>query len=218
MRRKNQKNFCVAARLLAAFALWTAAVCLVDVRSIGPLGSSVGLGAVNQFVHRLTGVHMALYEITDWLSLVPLGIVLAFGLLGLVQWVRRKQLRRVDGSILILGGFYITVLAAFAFFEKAVVNYRPILIEGILESSYPSSTTMLVMCVMPTAVMELRGRIQNGILRKCTASVMTVFTVLMVIGRLVSGVHWVTDIVGGALLSGGLVMLYRSVMEIKENQ
>ena len=34
-------------------------------------------------------------------------------------------------------------------------------------------------------------------------------------GRLLSGVHWVSDIIGGALLSGGLVMLYDSIQFIK---
>ena len=194
--------------MLAIFVIWTLAVRLLDVAPIGPQDSSVGFATVNQFVHKLTGVHMALYNITDLLSVVPLGIVLGFALLGLIQWIRRKRLSRVDYSIFVLGGFYIVVMAVFLFFEKAVVNYRPVLIEGVLEASYPSSTTMLVMCVMPTAVMQFNARIRNKVLKRCTASAITAFAVFMVLGRLFSGVHWFTDIIGGVLLSTSLVTIY----------
>ena len=101
------------------------------------------------------------------------------------------------------------MIAAYIFFEINVFNYRPVLINGYLEASYPSSTTMLVMCVMPTALMQLNNRIKNQILRWCVASVITAFTMFMVLGRLISGVHWLSDIIGGALLSAGLVLLYR---------
>ena len=207
----KKQNFCIAWGLLAAFVLWTAVVSLVDVQAIGPRGSSVGLAALNGFFHNLTGVHLSLYLLTDWLSLVPLGIVLGFGALGLVQWVKRKSIWKVDRSILVLGGFYLVVLTAFVFFEVYAVNYRPILIEGVLEVSYPSSTTMLVMTVMPTAALQLKSRIQNPALRKSVVAAIVVFTAFMVMGRLVSGVHWVSDIIGGGLLSAGLVMLYDSL-------
>lgn len=211
MRKENRKIFWAAVCMLLAFALWTAAICFVDVQAIGPQASTVGFATVNRFVHNLTGVHMTLYTVTDWLGLVPLMFVLGFGLLGLMQWIARKHLLKVDRSILVLGGFYTVVMAAYVLFEKFVVNYRPILIGGFLEASYPSSTTMLVMCVMPTAIMQLNARIRNSILKRCASSAIAAFIVFMVIGRLVSGVHWFTDIVGGALLSTGLVLMYRSM-------
>lgn len=209
--RLHRKNLRIAISMLALFTLWTAAIRCIDVKAIGPRGSTVGFAAVNAFVHRLTGVHMSLYRITDWLSLVPLGFVMGFAMLGLLQWIRRKHLFRVDGSILALGGFYAVVLAVYVFFEAVVVNYRPVLINGILEASYPSSTTILVMCVMPTAIAQVNLRIKKHVLRRCVTIIITAFIVLMVIGRLISGVHWFTDIIGGALLSTGLVMLYHSI-------
>lgn len=193
---------------LAAFGLWTLAVSRFDVRPIGPLDSAVGFAALNGTVHDLTGVNWTLYTITDWLGLIPICIVLIFGLLGLVQWIRRKHLLLVDRSILILGGLYLAVMAAFLLFETFPINYRPVLIDGVLEVSYPSSTTMLALCVMPSALMQLNARIQNGTLKGCIALAVRLFTGFMVIGRLLSGVHWVTDIIGGALLSAGLVLMY----------
>ena len=201
--------------LLTAFVLWTVAICFVDVRAIGPQGSSVGFAGINGFVHTLTGVHFSLYNITDWLGLVPIFVCIGFGILGLVQWIKRKSIRKVDHSILILGGFYIVTIAAYLFFESVVINYRPVLINGYLEASYPSSTTMLVMCVMPTAIMQLGSRIKSKALRNIVAVSIITFITFMVIGRLFSGVHWFTDIVGGTLLSTGLVMLYRAIIGLE---
>ena len=201
--------------MLIAFVMWTVAIRFIDVQAIGPQESSVGFATINQFVHTLIGVHMSLYTITDWLGLVPLMFVMGFGTLGLVQWIKRKNLLKVDYSILVLGGFYIVVLAAFVLFEVLAINYRPVLIDGILEASYPSSTTMLVMCVMPTAIMQLNTRIKSDVLKRCVSSSITIFVVFMVIGRLVSGVHWFSDIVGGALLSAGLVLMYRAIINLK---
>lgn len=211
MKKRKKKNFGIAIGLLVAFVVWTIAVRYLDVQAIGPEGSAVGLATLNGFFHNLTGIHMQIYTITDWLGLVPIGFVLGFALLGLIQLIKRRSLFKVDYSILVLGGFYVIVMAAYVFFEIFVINYRPVLIEGCLEASYPSSTTMLVMCVMPTAIMQLNERIGNKRLRKIIACILLAFMVFMVIGRLLSGVHWMTDIIGGALLSAGLVMLYASV-------
>lgn len=207
MKRKNQ-TLTLALCLLVAFLLWTAAVLTVDVQAVGPQGSEVGFAALNTWFHRLTGEHMALYTLTDWLSLLPLGIAAGFGLLGLVQWIKGRSLRKVDSSILVLGGFYAVVLAIYALFEVVVINYRPVLIEGVLEASYPSSTTVLVLCILPTAALQLRERIQTPALRRVMVAALLLFAALMVLGRILSGVHWLTDIVGGMLLSGGLVALY----------
>ncbi|MBR6608936.1 MAG: phosphatase PAP2 family protein, partial [Oscillospiraceae bacterium] len=152
--------------------------------------------------------------ITDWLGLVPLMFVIGFGTLGLIQWIKRKHLLKVEYNILVLGSFYIVVMAVYVLFEMLVVNYRPVLINGYLEASYPSSTTMLVMCVMPTAIMQFNSRIKNNVLKRFVAFTIIAFIVFMVIGRLVSGVHWFTDIIGGALLSAGLVMMYHAVIRL----
>ena len=206
--RKNHRTLFAGIAAILTFLLWTAAVSLIDVRAIGPRGSSVGFAALNGWVHDLTGVHMGLYTVTDWLGLVPLGIMFGFGVLGFVQLVKRRSLRRVDASILILGAYYFILMAIYLFFESVVINYRPVLIDGFLEASYPSSTTLLVLGVMPTAVMQLKGRMKNQQLWKTVAVVFMAFTVFMVIGRFISGVHWFTDIIASLILSAGLVMLY----------
>lgn len=206
--KRIRKRFTASMCLLTAFVLWTAAICFVDVREIGPQGSSVGFAGINGYVYNITGVHIWLYRLTDWLGLVPVFVCMGFSVLGLGQWIKRKSICKVDFDIIVLGVFYIITIAAFLLFEWIVINYRPVLIDGILEASYPSSTTMLVMCVMPTAIMQFKSRIKNKSARKIIVVTVTAFIAFMVIGRLISGVHWFTDIAGGALFSAGLVMLY----------
>jgi len=205
---KKKSRLMLASGLLAAFAVWTAAVQLIDVQPIGPQGTSVGFAAMNGFVHSITGVHMSLYVLTDWLALVPVGIAAGFGTLGLCQWIRRKSIGKVDRNLLVLGGFYIIVMMAYMLFEMLPVNFRPVLIDDRLEASYPSSTTMLVMCVIPTAVVQLKRRIRSRMLKKWVIFALNAFGVLMTAGRLLSGVHWCTDIIASILLSAGLVVLY----------
>jgi undecaprenyl-diphosphatase len=214
MDKKNSRLFWVGVGLLAVFVLWTVLIRFVDVEAIGPRQSSVGFATLNGYIHNLTGVNMSLYIITDWLGLVPIGVAFGFAVLGIVQCIKRKSLLKVDRSILTLGGFYIVVMAVYILFEIVVINYRPTLIDGYLEASYPSSTTILVMCVMPTAMMQLRTRIKNDLFRRCVMLTITVFIAFMVIGRLVSGVHWITDIIGGALLSTAIVLMYYSIGNI----
>ena len=211
--KKDRNMLYGSLAFLAAFAIWTVLVCCADVQTIGPEGSSVGFAAVNGAFHNLTGVHWALYTITDWLGLVPIGTALGFAVLGLVQLIQRKALRKVDRSILALGGFYLAVMAFYVLFEKAVVNYRPVLIEGVLEASYPSSTTMLALCVMPTAAIQLKARVRSGLARSVMLGMIAAFTAFLVFGRLLSGVHWLSDIIGGVLLSEGLVYAYAFAAE-----
>ena len=217
MKKKNTKTILVALGALAAFVLWTFLVRCVDVQPIGPDGSRIGFAAINGACHALTGVHWTFYILTDWLGLVPIGIALGFAVLGLVQLIRRKSLLKVDRDILILGGFYIVVLAAYLLFETVVINFRPVLIDGKLEASYPSSTTVLALCILPTAMMQLKTRIRSDAVRCAILGILAAFTVFMVVGRLISGVHWLSDIVGGVLLSAGLVPLYALAVKQREN-
>ena len=210
---KKQKPFAPAVGFLLAFVLWTLLSAWADVQPIGPKETSVGLATLNRFFHGVTGVHLLLYTLTDWLSLIPLGFVSAFALLGLCQWIGRKSLCKVDADLLLLGGFYLVASAVYLFFETAAIHFRPVLIEGRLEASYPSSTTVLVICVMATAVRFLRPRIRNPRVKGAITAVMTAFSPFMVIARLLSGVHWLSDIVGGLLLSAGVVFLYTALCQ-----
>ena len=213
MKEIRRKELLAGIILLATFALWTVLIRHIDVQKAGPNGTEIGFATINVWFHRLTGVHMLIYTITDWLGLVPIIICMCFGVLGLVQLIKRRSILRVDPDILLLGIYYVLVIACYLIFEMIPINYRPILINGNLEASYPSSTTLLVLSVMPTLKYQSDRRIANPMTRKSIALFVFAFSLFMVTGRLISGVHWATDIIGSVFLSSGLFMVYRSMAE-----
>lgn len=213
MKKISTRTLMAGIIFLLSFAVWTLLIQTVDVQPAGPEGTEVGFTTFNCWFHNLTGVHMAIYTITDWMGLVPVFICMGFGAVGLMQLIRRRSLLKVDRDILFLGIYYVIVIACYLAFEMIPVNYRPILINGYLEASYPSSTTLLVLSVMPTLIFQAGRRMKDGIAKKSVYIMAVCFSVFMVAGRLISGVHWFTDIVGGILLSAGLFNLYKSAAE-----
>ena len=207
---KQKKNDLMAGiTLFGVFLMWTIMVRCVDVKPVGQNGTDIGFAGINTWFHGLTGVHMWIYTVTDWLGLVPIAVCMCFGVLGLVQLIKRKSLFKVDRDIIVLGIYYLIVIFAYLFFEMVPINYRPIPIEGIMEASYPSSTTLLVLSVMPTLTYQVRRRVKNKTMQTAIIYAGGLFAALMALGRTVAGVHWLTDIIGSILLSFGLFMLYR---------
>ena len=209
---KEKRLLWIGYILIAGFVIWTLLIQAVDVQPLGINGTNIGFATINCWFHRLTGVHMVIYTITDWLGIIPVFICIIFGGIGCVQLLKRRSLLKVDYDIIFLGAYYILVILGYSIFEMIPINYRPVLIEGFMEASYPSSTTLLVLCVMPTLIEQVNRRSENEIFKKVIKALVICFSVFMVLGRLVSGVHWLTDIIGSIMLSIGLFCIYKSAV------
>ena len=215
--KKNEKNILITGMImLVLFAVWTVLIQTVDVQAVGQNGTDIGFAGLNVWFHKTTGVHMWVYTVTDWLGLVPIFICMIFGVVGLVQLIKRRSLLKVDKDIILLGIYYILVIFGYLIFEMIPINYRPILIEGRMEASYPSSTTLLVMSVMPTLAFQVHRRIRNTKVRYVLYAFTALFTAFMVVGRTVAGVHWLTDIAGSVLLSSGLYLIYQGAVQLTD--
>ena len=206
------KRIIMGVALITVFVVWTMLIQFVDVQAIGVNGTLVGFATFNGWFHKLTGVHMTLYVVTDWLGLVPVFVCMFFGGVGFIQLVKRRSLLKVDLDIIFLGVYYILVIFGYLIFEMIPINYRPVLIEGFMEASYPSSTTLLVLGVMPTLIFQTNKRLKSVMAKRIIVILAILFSVFMVIGRLICGVHWFTDIVGSVILSAGLFCIYRGIV------
>jgi undecaprenyl-diphosphatase len=212
MKKNDEKLLFTGCIFAMAFVVWTILIQKVDVQPVGQQGTDIGFASLNTWFHKLTGVHMNLYVITDWLGLVPVFICMIFAILGLVQLIKRRSMLKVDHDILILGVYYVLVVFGYLIFEMIPINYRPILINGFMEASYPSSTTLLVLSVMPTLNFQVNYRLKSETAKKAICIFSNLFSTFMVIGRLVSGVHWLTDIIGSIMLSAGLFYIYKGLV------
>lgn len=211
MKSKNKQNFLITGLMFAVFAVFTLTVKLIDVQPIGPNGSSVGFASVNSKLFQALGQSGLWDKLTDVFLLAALLSAVCFAVLGLYQLIKRKSFAKVDRSIYVLAGLYVSAAVMYVLFEVVDVNFRPVLVDGALEASYPSTHTMIVCALLTSAVLQIKERVESkGI---CTA--VTVISILLIVltavGRLLSGMHWLTDVLGGLLLGEALVMLYKSV-------
>ena len=212
MKFSGRRWLIVGIGLLISFIIWTILIQVIDVQPVGLNGTDIGFAALNVRFHRLTGVHMALYTVTDWLGLIPVMICMVFAVLGLVQLIKRKSLFKVDHDIILLGVYYLILFAGYLIFEMIPINYRPVLIDGVQEASYPSSTTLLVLGVMSALCFQAERRIRRPAPKRIIITVSILFSLFMVLGRTVAGVHWLTDILGSVLLSTGLFSIYSAAV------
>ena len=212
---KNKNNLFVSGISGLLVMILIVLVRFVDVRPIGPEGTSIGLSRLNGFFFRISGVNILWYHITDWLGVAAILVAFLFAMAGFVQLIKRRSILKVDHEILALGGLYIVVIGLYVLFEIVIVNYRPIIMpDGIHpEASFPSSHTMLVCVIMGSAIMLIGKYVKEKPLCRVLRGICAAIIGMTVIGRLIAGVHWFTDIVGGILISNFLLSLFSEVLK-----
>jgi membrane-associated phospholipid phosphatase len=205
---KRRKEILLCGGLFAVAIIYTLLVKYIDVQEIGPNDSLVGFATINNFMFNLTGVNMLWYDITDWWGFVPLFIAFIYAMIGFIQMIKRRNILKVDKEILGLGVYYIIVIGLYIFFETCIINYRPTLMDGILEASYPSSHTLLSVCICGSSLIINKYLFKNRNFFKAENIISILSILVIVIGRFISGVHWFTDIVGAILISIALLKAF----------
>lgn len=209
--KKETRNILVSIFLTIISFLYVYLVKTVDIMAIGPKGSKVGFGTVNKYFKDMFTYNKTIYKVTEILGLIALLIVAIYGLVGLVQLIKRKSFCKVDKRIYILGVFYVLVGIIYVFFDKVAINYRPVLMDGKLEASFPSSHTVLAICVCVSAISINKFYIKDESKLKLANVFIMILMTLIVIGRFISGVHWFSDIIGGIVISSTLLSYYFSL-------
>lgn len=214
MDKRSVKNLIICGSMFIVFIIFTIIVKFVDVSAVGEAGSIVGLSGVNGWFHNLVGYNSFWFKFTEILGLISFVVAGIIALIGLIQLIKRKSIKKVDKEIIFSGGLYVFIGIIFLFFEFVVINNRPVLMDGVLEASYPSTHTLLATAILGSAGILFSRLIKN---KKCLLvieSFLGLILLVVVVGRLISGVHWLTDIIGGLILGSALVMLYYSVNNI----
>jgi len=190
-----------------AALLFTACAGLIDRQAIGPDGSWVGLATINQAFHNMFGYCDWLYIVTEYAGFVPVLGACFFTALGFIQLINRKSFAKIDSSLKLLGLFYILVGVVYFGFEKLCLNCRPILMNGELEASYPSSHTFLTIALCGSTVLVNCLCYEKAGWTRIMNTIAIIFLIFVPLGRLFSGVHWLSDIIGGYLIGGTLIAL-----------
>lgn len=209
-----KKNKVINIILIFVAIIFTILVKIIDVKPVGVNGTNIGFQTINKKVFESIGVSNTWYNITEVLGIISILIALTYAFIGLAQLIKRKNIFKVDREIIALGIFYITIIIFYIFFEKVIINYRPILVEGTLEASYPSSHTLLSICVCQSAII-INKRLYKNKLTKYINIFLILLIILTVLGRLLSGYHWLTDIIGGILISQALICTFYNILERK---
>lgn len=217
MTKVEKTNYITTAVLFTLFIIFTIIIATVDVQSIGPNDSLVGLASINGSMFTKLGTSDIWGKVTDIICVISIMTAIPFAILGIIQLIKEKRIKSVDPKIIMLGIFYVVVIVVYIIFEVLVVNYRPVLVDGVLEASYPSSHTMIVICFLSSTILLINKLIINKKIIIATDVVGIALMIIAVVGRLLSGVHWFTDIIGSLLISAALTMLLYSVIVTVEN-
>lgn len=211
----KRKNLIITILLLVSSIIFIVLLKIIDIKCNAVNNTCIGFATINQFIFNKIGVNMTWYMITDWLGIIPILMSMIYAIIGLKQLIKRKSIRKVNKEIIILGIFYIIVISIYILFEKYIINYRPILMNGFLESSFPSSHTLMTICLCGSSIIINNKLFKNNFTK--ILNIISLFIIIItIIGRFISGVHWFTDIIGGILISSFFLMLFYSIINIKE--
>lgn len=214
MKKQGYIYLIVACVLLALFVALTVCLVFVDVRAAGESGAEVGFATINEKVWQTIGQSEAALTVSEICGLCMIAAVGAFGVVGLVQVIRRKGILRADRELYVMAGGLVLLAVAYVFFEIFVINCRPVLDEGELAASFPSSHTMLAVAVAGMGASYLHSRPKKGVLLGVLVGLLTGIAICTVACRLLGGVHWPTDIVGGVLLGMAILYVCRAVCSL----
>ena len=201
---KNRKlaiSLISSACLSVMFVVFTLLVKFVDVAYVGMTGKEVGLSSFNRLVYESVDVSETFDKLGDVCMVLSILVVLFVVALGIYELVKNKSIKKVDKKIWSMGIIYALVVLIYVVFELICLNYRPVLIDGKLEASYPSSHVMLSLTILSCFLIFMLSKLKTKKQKAILGTLIGLFMFVIVLFRVLSGMHWMTDIIASVILA-----------------
>ncbi|MBQ3436419.1 phosphatase PAP2 family protein [Candidatus Saccharibacteria bacterium] len=152
------------------------------------------------------------WELITNIILISSFVVLAvFAVLGLVQWISRKSLKKVDKQLLWMPLPLLLMAITYVVFDKFIIlNVRP---NGSGEPSFPSTHVMVVATIFFVVALALPKYIKSKTARIVLELFIAALIGLTCVGRVVSQMHWISDTIGALVFAFIFSEIYRQIIK-----
>ena len=147
------------------------------------------------------------------LSLIALG---AFAVLGLVQWIKRKSLKKVDKQLRWFPLPLALMAATYVVFDKFLpkfFDFMPTRPNGSGEPSFPSTHVMIVATIFFITTIILPKYIKNKVVRIILELLMVIGLALTCTGRVMANMHTPIDVLGGIAFAFIFAEIYFQIIK-----
>lgn len=212
MKKFFNKNSIIGLSFLGLFLLLIILL-QFDKNIITISGKEVGLSHINDLIDYKSNKKLDI--ISDILLYTSFIVAIAGVVIGLYQLITRKSLFKVDSFIIIFGIFLVAAVILWILFDYVIkINYRPL---NPNEGSFPSTHVLLTVFLTNVGGLMLAKYCKNTTLIIVAYVVSLLFIILVVLFRILSGMHYITDVFGGLFLGFSLSYLFNGIKIYIEN-
>ncbi len=140
---------------------------------------------------------------SDVILYISILFILGLIIYGIYQLYKRKSLFKVDKDIILTGFGFVFIIIIWFIFDKFIdINYRPIAVNGSAQTSFPSTHVMLAcFSLLATTRIILKRNTNELKYNIITYGGVSILVILCSLGRILSKMHWTTDVLGAIFIS-----------------
>lgn len=154
--------------------------------------------------------------ISDVILVTAFAILGALAMLGLIQLISRRSLKKVDHELLMFPIPLAIMAIVYVVFEKfLILNTRP---NGSGEPSFPSTHVMITATIFFMVAVVLPRYIKSKVLCAMFDIIMLILLVLVCTGRILANMHWPTDVAGGVVFASIFAAIYYLLIKPKKKE
>ena len=154
--------------------------------------------------------------ITNIILILSIILILFFLGLGVYELIKKRSIKKVDPRLTWLPlPLALMTLTYFLFDKVWILNVRP---NGSGEPSFPSTHVMVVTTIFFVVTIILPKYIKNKTTRLIIEIIMAIMISLTAVGRVMSGMHWVADVLGAIVFGFLFSEIYYYIVSNKKDK